>query len=371
MAAQAQQDQSQQTSANQSAQQLQVATPTTKPKSNAFLIITLVLLFILMAAGIGYLGYQNYQLRREISNLQAEESTPETSDVSQWRTYTNDVYGYKLEYPPDWTLDTSSSQTAFIEIDGPEYLDTGGERAVLSEPLDPETFARISISDTGETGQVESVASGWRSGQVETITLDGRNAAKVVKQPNTEGEVLVEGGTYSVSVFVKDDTDRVLLIQLETANLSMYEPVFNKVLSSFEFTNADIGELPEPDLDIDTTSWTVFENNIVRFKTNTPNLVAEGSYEGRGGGFTTVNTAETLNSSNLPISGEGCKLESDPYCLLPAGSWNQNNAVQKYLIDNAVFNSYYLADNVNNRFDTLFTAKRQKSKYPLLLTGQV
>lgn len=45
-------------------------TPFIKPKKNRLLTIFQILLFLLMAGAITFLGYQNYQLRKQISQIQ-------------------------------------------------------------------------------------------------------------------------------------------------------------------------------------------------------------------------------------------------------------------------------------------------------------
>jgi hypothetical protein len=86
--------------------------PPVKPKKNIVLTVALILLFLIMAAALGYLGYQNYQLRLQISNLSSNTTqllpTPTASPatnsgtVSNWKTYKNSDLSF--EYPESWTL---------------------------------------------------------------------------------------------------------------------------------------------------------------------------------------------------------------------------------------------------------------------------
>jgi hypothetical protein len=71
MAAPTPQEQPQEQSTNQP-----VNTPSVKTKKNTPLIIALVLIFLLMAGGLAYFGYQNYQLKNQIRNLDTEVTQP-------------------------------------------------------------------------------------------------------------------------------------------------------------------------------------------------------------------------------------------------------------------------------------------------------
>ncbi|HEC65770.1 MAG TPA: hypothetical protein ENI23_10770 [bacterium] len=169
--------------------------------------------------------------------------TPTPDPTANWETYTNQEYQYSLKYPPEWKLDTSSSQSTYLTInEGPLKEITRGEDTqvmVPIEPRDPEKYARITISDTGTSAKtVQEIASEWRGEPVESTTVGEHEAAKVLQQPATNGEPLVEG-SYTLSIFVKNNKGTILLLQLETANLTKYEPIFDQILSTFEFNDQD------------------------------------------------------------------------------------------------------------------------------------
>ena len=197
--------------------------PLQKPKSNKSLLLLMAALILILLASTGYLAFQNNQLRKEISQLQSSPSpTPTPDPTANWKTYSNDAYKYSFKYPSSWKINTTSPQTTYLEAGSVD---------------EPQTFARVSISETGENNKsVEELARSWRSGAVEKIQVGGEEAAKVLQNPNPEGEPLVQGG-YTISVFVKNKSNINLLIQLETANLNTYQAIFDQILSTFKFTN--------------------------------------------------------------------------------------------------------------------------------------
>jgi len=91
----------QQNTTQQQTQSQPFDTNLVKPKRKTPLVIGLVLLFLLMAGGLGYLGYQNYNLKKEILNLQfSTESTSATSSTEN--NYINQKFNFSLKIPGSW-----------------------------------------------------------------------------------------------------------------------------------------------------------------------------------------------------------------------------------------------------------------------------
>ncbi|MFC1649714.1 hypothetical protein ACFL2C_03330 [Patescibacteria group bacterium] len=81
------------------------------PKGFAIMPIIVIVLLVGVA---GYLAYQNYQVKQDESKItestDAAESTPYpptlTPDSSHnWKTYTDNVAGFKIDYPANWSYE--------------------------------------------------------------------------------------------------------------------------------------------------------------------------------------------------------------------------------------------------------------------------
>jgi hypothetical protein len=87
-------------------------------RNNKPLIIAIILIFLLMAGGIVYLGYQNYQLQQRLDLLLKQQtdqsqsiSTPTPAPTSptpnstlNWKTYTDPTHNFTIKYPNDYVV---------------------------------------------------------------------------------------------------------------------------------------------------------------------------------------------------------------------------------------------------------------------------
>src|SRR3990167_9297602 len=86
--------------------------PVLTKQSNKPLMIFVAFVFLLMAGGLIYLGYQNYQLQSKIDTLlqeKAGQTTPASSSglltspspepTANWNTYSSQLYGFSIKYP--------------------------------------------------------------------------------------------------------------------------------------------------------------------------------------------------------------------------------------------------------------------------------
>lgn len=105
------------------------AVPKSKIQSNQHLPVVSVAAFIILALGaIGFLYYQNQQLKNMLAKYQT--STPSPTPVATlnptagWKTYTNTVRNYSIQYPSDWTVNTTKAETKPTDVNGAELIFT-------------------------------------------------------------------------------------------------------------------------------------------------------------------------------------------------------------------------------------------------------
>lgn len=72
-------------------------------------VILPILIIVLLLGLVGYLVFQNSQLRKEQPSLNQPTATPTSnlpsptsSPTDNWKTYTNTAYGYSIKFPSSW-----------------------------------------------------------------------------------------------------------------------------------------------------------------------------------------------------------------------------------------------------------------------------
>lgn len=199
-------------------------------QGNKSLIITSVLVFLLMAGGLVYLGYQNYQLQQKLNQLLDNrvgeiQVTPtpttvtETNSTNNWRIYTNEARGYSLQYPLDWTLDETAAQGEG-GCEGPTFLSPTKESWLVVCRLD---------NSSGIAGSKSS----WKNKtSVTDIIVDGH--------PAIQYEYQQFESQYEYNIEIENTSQRDLLWLHMIADTTEKESVktnFDQVVSAFMFLN--------------------------------------------------------------------------------------------------------------------------------------
>ncbi|MBI5530355.1 MAG: hypothetical protein HY918_02535 [Candidatus Doudnabacteria bacterium] len=135
-------------------QNLWVANPKLK-------ILLLVFIFIFLFSGVGLVvfaqmqnSYRQQIYQETVDSLPkhqagaSENQSVGESDVSNWKTYKNDQYGFELKYPQDWASPIDNSQN--IELGCPRVESEAGPRC----PLQIEVSTKKSKSDYIKTLQL-------------------------------------------------------------------------------------------------------------------------------------------------------------------------------------------------------------------------
>ncbi|MFZ2521896.1 MAG: PsbP-related protein [Minisyncoccia bacterium] len=73
------------------------------PQKHHYFVIVLVLICVLLLMS-GYLVFQNVREEQKEVVVVSESVTVPQDDISTWKTYRNEEYGFEFKYPSDWEI---------------------------------------------------------------------------------------------------------------------------------------------------------------------------------------------------------------------------------------------------------------------------
>ena len=219
----------------------------TQPKPNYLKTIILSILIITTLGLIAYLYFQNQKLQKQILNPPVSPTIQAPSPVSQsipptpkaassisippdgtvnWKTYVDVNNNYQLSFPPNWTLDNTTT---------PEYPE------IIPSDEGPNNEGRIII--TTFLPSTKSLSQFMKDTNLST----GRKNSDVytfIRQIKISGEdgILTKGGCcglFGQHAFVQHK-DRIYQITLKgpiDGHQIKFQSVFDQILSTFKFTN--------------------------------------------------------------------------------------------------------------------------------------
>jgi len=229
-------------------------------KKTPWLIIVLILALVAVA---GYFGFQNYQLKQQLTNGKSTtspaayvgSSTPMASpteivdNISGWERYTADDLGITFQHPP--TVQTV--KRGEVSQLGPAItLVTKSEYSQVQETTVDATPIAIYIGNKNSPRQ-DYYFGGykWTENIVNSLELLGLNQTQqgakenITKQKNmTVGGIQtykysaipnIEGSQYLGVALIKEDNS--YLFMFNSADTDLTESDFDNILSSFQFTN--------------------------------------------------------------------------------------------------------------------------------------
>lgn len=196
------------------------------PKKTIILFPTVILL-ILISVFAGYLLYQNYLLKKQVSDLTAaplstpsfENANTNEDPTADWEIYTSDLYNYSIKYPQAWQIKESSS--------GNQSTTDATKKSMMTEIFKGD--AKISIYYEGDW---DHGFEPWTFKNKETSSIDGKTAEKSVfaSSENTN-----EWNLYTI----KDLSN----FRVEAYFSPADKKTVDQILSTFEFTDEE-GPIP-------------------------------------------------------------------------------------------------------------------------------
>jgi hypothetical protein len=198
-------------------------------------------LLLALGGATGLLGYQNYQLKQQIQQLQTitptpmptteptlpPTPTPTPDSTADWKIYTNQNYNYEVKWPP-----------ALVAEEKGRVDDQIIDLTYFILPERPGATASVSVLSESYESVISRLESEWWGGteespnQVEETIVAGINAKKVTGTQTATGYGLYE------AIFPRGNiTYRIsLYIGPKEQELGLNEETFNLILSTLGFT---------------------------------------------------------------------------------------------------------------------------------------
>jgi hypothetical protein len=196
-------------------------------------------------------------------------NTPRSSVVmitpipSAWKAYTNTTYTYTIQYPSDWTVDTNSSNSAIVTLQGPTE----------SIIIDPTNTAKISepIKDWIQKSNQELEKDPNRpSFSSPMFIVPYHNELKIKEMPVAiDNSFFGSGGTsyifshnhtifyISSSYFYEDQSTESTPSTVDTAKSQL----INQILSTFRFIDpSEASAKGDEFLPSSTSDWKIYQN---------------------------------------------------------------------------------------------------------------
>lgn len=223
----------------------------------------------LAVAGGGTYYYMNQKLEDEKSGLQSQitelnelvkdlqasgiaetttgstddSATTETDETADWKTYTNDEYGFSFKYPGDWDQGQATPENTknldpfsllvFVGPDATKNMEKGGPYGISTIRVYDSLNKANQFYETSATS-LSGLLSDLSQKSDPTVTdvasarIGNTNGYVADAGPNVYG-----GGKY---YFVKDTPERIYTIHFFTAHENYDQSKEAQILSTFQFT---------------------------------------------------------------------------------------------------------------------------------------
>ena len=201
--------------------------PASLKQNNKSSIVVMVLVFVLMAGGLVYLGYQNDQLQQRLNQLLDQQAnqikpspTPTSTQTSptidqetSWNTYNNTKYNYSLKFPQSFKTQVLAAGAGNLEATA------NSDHIFVYDRSSQEPYLERYI-EVQPVGQAATYGEEWQRSEVK---IGATNAIRYEKQdpntftiyrsaiPNTSGELEI----YATKSPLKKDLAKQILETLK------------------------------------------------------------------------------------------------------------------------------------------------------------
>lgn len=197
-----------------------VAPISTKQKNPLLTIIVIIILFLSLGA-VGFLMYQNQQLKQQIAILTKPIPSPIPTTIpdeaDNWKTYNNNKYNFSFKYPSQW----------IVEEVNDKFLYLNNKKIDNSVTQTNQVFFTLSIN-------TEKEEATWLRNRLNEVSNSNIETINNIKYIITDLRSHSIGGYSFIHAETVDKNDVVYRFGLSDEN---YERYFAKILSTFKFTN--------------------------------------------------------------------------------------------------------------------------------------
>lgn len=212
-----------------------------KNKRGNILVIFLALALVFSTVAIGYLFVQNKQLQNQkvqpVLPIQNPSSTnnfptpvpaPTVDPTANWKTFTNDKFGYSFKYPSDWEVIRAMNTWTQVQLSR-KISETEARQKNL--PNSGGFFVvDVSINYNKFTRPDTTPSSSWIT-EVTNLTVSGVQANKYRTTFTQSIRPGVNPGDGETTVMMSHNgIDFALLLRD-----NRYQDIFDQILSTFKF----------------------------------------------------------------------------------------------------------------------------------------
>jgi hypothetical protein len=207
-------------------------------------LITLLVCIVASAVGMTYLlnryEVKQIDLANQIAELQktstsgaTDETSATTDETADWKTYTNDTYGFSFKYPTSWAEKDIKS----VNIDIPGLLTLPAVAAITGDPSWQDPFSVVAVSSQPKDKEI-TYRKQWATSGTSTnvfdssteITLYGKVATKLTFKNKTTNIT-------SATFYVIADSGYTYFFEYGPFGLSnTINAQLNQILTTFHFT---------------------------------------------------------------------------------------------------------------------------------------
>lgn len=213
------------------------------------LILIIVLTVVLFAFGIYvgfYMGMNSVKEELVVAEVQtmpiaatSTTSTPTNSpiDTSDWKTYTNNEYGFSFKYPSNWENfpeEKISSVGLVSSLASPETIKATNDNSGMFRN-DIEIYYFPTILD-----EINNKTSKWNANTIDELIQKSNGLYKKVSEIKIDGNkaynVTKSGYAYTNCLFIEKDGQ---LYEIALNNINDFDSINNElenIVNSFQFT---------------------------------------------------------------------------------------------------------------------------------------